>query len=154
DGKQVEFVGEADAALKRELYRRAKCLLVPLQWDEPFGLVMIEAMACGTPPIAINRGAAPEIITDSHDGFLVRDIDDMSDMIPRVDSIDPGSCRRTVEERFSPETLAQHYLDVYEMILAQEGKARRSPIASISQAVSGSEAGAPRAFSPRARTAV
>ena len=121
DGCTVEFVGEADAHLKRELYRRARCLLVPLQWDEPFGLVMIEAMACGTPPIAINRGAASEIITHGMDGFLVSGVDEMIDTIEHVGEIDPYACRATVQERFSPCALADHYLALYRKILECEG---------------------------------
>jgi len=117
NGCSVEFVGEADATLKRELYRRAKCLLVPLQWDEPFGLVMIEAMACGTPPIAFNRGAASEIICHRETGFLVPGLDEMIDMIDRVDQIDPVACRAAVQARFSPCALADRYLALYEKIL-------------------------------------
>jgi len=120
DGKQVEFVGEADASLKRELYRKARCLLNPLQWPEPFGLVMIEAMACGTPPIAINRGAAPEIVCDGETGFLVEDVAEMAARIADVDTISPRDCRAAVEARFSPASLADGYLAVYEMMLNEE----------------------------------
>jgi glycosyltransferase involved in cell wall biosynthesis len=120
DGRNVEFLGEADAALKRELYKNARCLLAPIQWEEPFGLVLIEAMACGTPPISISRGAAPEIIEDGVSGFLVRDADEMADAIGRVDSIDSKTCRRHVEEHFSPAALAENYLQLYEHIMAAE----------------------------------
>jgi glycosyltransferase involved in cell wall biosynthesis len=120
DGRQVEFLGEADGPTKRELYRRARCLLAPIQWDEPFGLVMIESMACGTPPIAIDRGAAPEIIEDGVCGFLVKDVEEMARAIARVDGIEPWDCRRRVEDRFSPAALADNYLSLYERIIANE----------------------------------
>ena len=77
DGEQVVYVGEADARFKRELYRKAQCLLMPIIWDEPFGLAMIEAMACGTPVIAFNRGAVPEIVRNGKTGFIVERVDEM-----------------------------------------------------------------------------
>lgn len=120
DGSSVEFLGEADGTLKRELYKNARCLLAPIQWDEPFGLVMIEAMACGTPPIAYNRGAAPELIRDRETGFLVDDVEGMACAIRRAGDIDPYVCRRHVEETFSPSALADNYLNIYERILAAE----------------------------------
>jgi glycosyltransferase involved in cell wall biosynthesis len=117
DGTTVEFVGEADADLKRELYSGARALLLPLQWDEPFGLVMIEAMACGTPAVVFDRGAAPEIVLDGETGFLVDDVDEMVAALRRLDSIDPWRCREHVESRFSPAALADNYLALYEKIL-------------------------------------
>lgn len=119
DGEQVTFVGEADGKLKRELYRRALCLLMPLDWEEPFGLVMVEAMACGTPVIVFPRGAAPEIVKDGETGFLVRDADEMARAVGRVDRIDPAACRRHAEERFGPEPMTAGYLEVYGRILAE-----------------------------------
>jgi glycosyltransferase involved in cell wall biosynthesis len=120
DGKQACFVGEANALEKRELYARARGLLVPLQWDEPFGLVMIEAMACGTPAIVFRRGAAPEIVVDGETGFLVEDVDQMVAAMYRLDRIDPLTCRSHVEARFGPEALADGYLEVYERMLCIE----------------------------------
>ncbi len=121
DGSKVEFLGEADAVLKRELYRDARCLLVPIQWDEPFGLVVIEAMACGTPPIAFRRGAAPELIEDGSTGFLVSDAREMAEAIARLETIDPSICRRRVEECFGPVALADKYMAIYQEIL-ESGK--------------------------------
>jgi glycosyltransferase involved in cell wall biosynthesis len=77
DGKQVVYVGEANAVMKRELYRKARCLLKPVCWDEPFGLVIIEAMACGTPVIAFNRGSIPELIVHGETGFIVNTLEEM-----------------------------------------------------------------------------
>jgi glycosyltransferase involved in cell wall biosynthesis len=120
DGRDVQFLGEADGATKRELYRRARCVLVPIQWEEPFGLVMIEAMACGTPPIAIARGAAREIIDHGRTGFLVSDVAEMARAIDDVDTIDAFTCRAYVEERFGPAALADRYLDIYKRMLQSE----------------------------------
>lgn len=117
DGRQAVFVGEADARLKRALYAGARALLLPLQWEEPFGLVMIEAMACGTPPIVFRCGAAKEIVADGETGFLVKDVDEMVAAVHRLDSISPWRCRAWVEERFSPAALAGGYLAIYEKIL-------------------------------------
>jgi glycosyltransferase involved in cell wall biosynthesis len=117
DGRTAEFVGEADGAMKRELYSGARALLLPLQWDEPFGLVMIEAMACGTPAVVFGRGAAPEIVLDGETGFLVDNVDEMVEALRRLDSIDPWRCREHVESRFGPEALADNYLALYEKIL-------------------------------------
>jgi len=125
-GTQALWVGEADAARKRELFAGARGFLVPLLWEEPFGLVMIEAMACGTPVIAYRRGAATEIVEHGRNGFLVDDVDGMVEAIPRLGEIDPAVCRRSVEDRFSPGALADRYLAVYNEILTP---ARIAPIA-------------------------
>jgi glycosyltransferase involved in cell wall biosynthesis len=118
---RVEFAGEADATLKRELLAGAKGLLMPLMWDEPFGLVMIEAMACGTPVIVFNRGSAPEIVIDGETGYLVRDEHEMAAAIERLSEIDADCCRLRVEEHFSPSALADRYLEIYTM-MAGEGR--------------------------------
>jgi glycosyltransferase involved in cell wall biosynthesis len=117
DGRQIRFVGEADTEVKRQLYARARCLLVPICWEEPFGLVMPEAMACGTPVVAFPRGAAPEIIEDGETGFLVEDIDRMVEAVRHVGQIDPQRCRRHVEERFDVPVMVEGYLQTYERIL-------------------------------------
>lgn len=124
DGEQIVFVGEADADQKRELYSRARCLLLPLCWEEPFGLVMIEAMACGTPVIAFARGSAPEIIVDGETGYLVHDTDGMVDAVRKIDRIDPVRCRRHVEDRFAPSVMADRYLSIYQSILDQTARQR------------------------------
>lgn len=114
DGKLIQFFGEADAKQKRELYRKAMVLLMPLEWEEPFGLVMPEAMACGTPVIAFPRGAAPEIITDGKTGYLVKGVDEMVEAVRRVDRLDPKDCRKHVEEHFDVPVMADGYLALYE----------------------------------------
>jgi len=118
DGKQVQFVGEADAKLKRELYSRAYCLLLPLCWEEPFGLVVVEAMACGTPVIAFDRGSMRELIVDGETGYIVRDLDEMAEAVHRVDRLDPARCRRHVRQNFDAPVMADSYLQVYQRMLA------------------------------------
>jgi glycosyltransferase involved in cell wall biosynthesis len=117
----VDYVGEADFAHKRELYARARVQLVPLQWEEPFGLVIIEAMACGTPVIAFCRGAAPELVVHGVTGYLVDGPEEMARAIESVDAIDPQRCRSHVEANFSAQSLANNYLAIYEMITGKTG---------------------------------
>ncbi|MGQ9572451.1 MAG: glycosyltransferase family 4 protein [Dehalococcoidia bacterium] len=120
DGKQIKFLGEADARLKRELFSKAYCLLMPICWDEPFGLVLVEAMACGTPVIAFNRGSAPELIVDGETGYIVADVEEMAQAVHRIDRIDPHRCRRHAEQNFDAPIMADRYLELYERILAWE----------------------------------
>lgn len=120
DGDRIVFVGEADAQSKRVLYQKARALLLPLQWDEPFGLVIVEAMACGTPVIAFPRGAAAELIGDGETGFLVRDVDEMVAAVGRLREIDPHKCRAHVQQRFDTSVMTDAYLALYERILADE----------------------------------
>jgi glycosyltransferase involved in cell wall biosynthesis len=131
DGRDVEFVGEADHRLKRELYAAAAGLLMPICWEEPFGLVMIEAMACGTPVIAFARGAAPELIVDGETGFLVNDIDEMAAAVGKLDSIDPRRCREHVEANFDVPVMVEGYLRLYRQVLgahlAEESPAMTPP---------------------------
>src|SRR3990170_1397033 len=113
DGQDVVFVGEADHRAKRELYAKAACALMPICWEEPFGLVMVEAMACGTPVIAFGRGSAPELVVDGQTGFLVRDVDSMVNAIGRIDAIEPARCRRHVEANFDVPIMREGYLRLY-----------------------------------------
>ncbi|MEK7532973.1 MAG: glycosyltransferase, partial [Patescibacteria group bacterium] len=94
-------------------YQTAAALLFPIQWEEPFGLVMIEAMACGTPVIAYNRGSVQEIIVDGKTGFIVEDIDGMVSAIKRIGEIDRSFCRRHVEKYFTIEKMVEGYEKVY-----------------------------------------
>ncbi|HZP56271.1 MAG TPA: glycosyltransferase family 4 protein [Dehalococcoidia bacterium] len=116
DGEQIVFVGEADARRKRDLYRNARCLLMPLTWEEPFGLVMPEAMACGTPVIALRRGSAPELIVHGETGFVVDTVDEMADAVLDLGRIDPARCRDHVQAEFSVERMARAYLRLYEAL--------------------------------------
>lgn len=118
DGDQIVFFGEADAAQKRELYRNASCVLMPITWEEPFGLVLAEAQACGTPVITFNRGAAAEIVRDGVTGFVVDTVEQMAAAVPRLPEIDPMACRRHVESQFDGHAMAAGYLRMYESILS------------------------------------
>ncbi|BCO37175.1 glycosyltransferase family 4 protein [Mycobacterium heckeshornense] len=118
--------GQADAAAKRKLLAKARCLLFPIQWEEPFGMVMIEAMACGTPVVALDRGAVREIVNDGVTGFVCADPAELAPAIQRVASLDPQACRRHVKERFSAERMALGYERLYRQII----DAQRLPAAA------------------------
>ena len=120
DGDQIQYVGEADAKTKRDLYSRARFLLAPITWDEPFGLFFAEAMACGTPVIAFNRGAAPEVIDDGVTGYVVEDLEAMVSAIDKVDRIDPIECRKRVEDRFNVARMTDDYQAAYEEIITSQ----------------------------------
>jgi len=100
----------------------AKALLFPVEWDEPFGMVMIEALACGTPVIAYPNGAVPEIIKNGENGFLVNSVDEMTEAIKKIDSIDRAYCRKSVESRFSIEMMVNEYEKVYEKLSHSQKK--------------------------------
>ena len=96
DDDAVRYVGEVGEEGKRELYTGARALLMPIRWAEPFGMVMVEAMACGTPVIAFPEGSAPEVVIDGETGFLVEDEDAMARAVGRLDEIDRERCRASV----------------------------------------------------------
>jgi glycosyltransferase involved in cell wall biosynthesis len=113
DRDGIEYVGEADAERKRELYLHARALLMPIRWPEPFGLVMVEAAACGTPVIAFPEGSASEVVQDGETGFVVDDEHAMAAAVARLGEIDPAACRRACEERFGVPAVVGRYEDVY-----------------------------------------
>jgi len=115
-GPDVEYVGEAGADLKRELYAGAQSFLFPLQWDEPFGMVMIEAMACGTPVVALRRGSVPEVVAHGVSGLVVDDVADLPAALDAVLAIDPARCREHVASRFSPPVMAAGYERIYRQV--------------------------------------
>ena len=124
DGQNVVYVGEADQAMKRELYVRAAAVLMPLCWEEPFGLVAIEAMACGTPVFAFSRGAMPELIRHGETGFLVGDVDEMVAALSDLRSIDPRRCRDHVVAKFDTALMVSSYLAAYGRILDRKEATR------------------------------
>jgi glycosyltransferase involved in cell wall biosynthesis len=109
----VDFTGELGGAEKAEFLGKAKALLFPIDWPEPFGLVMIEAMACGTPTIAWRRGSMPEVLDDGITGFIVDSVDDAVRAVNRIDTLDRAACRRMFEARFDAARMARDYLQVY-----------------------------------------
>ncbi len=118
DGKQIEFIGEVDHAGKVELLSGAKALLLWLNWEEPFGLVITEAMACGAPVIVNSRGSMPELVT-SETGFLVDSIAGMQEKLDAVDGIDPRACYQHVLKNFSAKKMTADYLSVAEDVIQQ-----------------------------------
>jgi len=116
----VEFIGEIDDAQKQEFLGRAKALLFPICWPEPFGLVMIESMACGTPVIAFHCGSVPEVMDDGLTGFVVEDIDQAVVAVKKLDRLYRPSIRSRFEERFSAAAMARDYLRIYKMLAASD----------------------------------
>jgi glycosyltransferase involved in cell wall biosynthesis len=130
--KKIDYVGEVQGERKLNFLSRAKALLFPIRWDEPFGMAVIEALACGTPVIAMKRGAMPELIEHGVTGFLANDEKEFREYIKRIDEIDPHACRKSVEERFSGELMAKNYINRYENVIHWHSKqhqknARRTP---------------------------
>jgi glycosyltransferase involved in cell wall biosynthesis len=109
----IEYLGEVSHGTKVELLQDARATVFPIDWEEPFGLVMIESMACGTPVIATNRGAVPEVIEHGRSGIIVDDYRQMPAALDAVDALDPLECRRYVEERFSRERMVDDYVGAY-----------------------------------------
>jgi glycosyltransferase involved in cell wall biosynthesis len=132
----VDWLGEIDEKEKGELLAEAKALLVPITWDEPFGLSFIEALAAGTPVITRERGSLPELMRDGEHGFFAESEDDLVAACLRVDEIDRTACRRWALERFSAGTMADGYEAVYRMLIEElaQPAAKRTPeaIGSVS----------------------
>jgi glycosyltransferase involved in cell wall biosynthesis len=112
-----EYIGEISDREKSEFLSGAIALLVPIDWPEPFGLVMIEAMACGTPVIAFNRGSAPEVVEDGLTGFIVEDVNGAIGAVDRLGHLSREKVRRRFEERFTARRMAQDYLSVYRNLM-------------------------------------
>jgi glycosyltransferase involved in cell wall biosynthesis len=119
DDPSVEFIEEIGDAQKSDFLGGARALLFPIDWPEPFGLVMIEAMACGTPVIAFRGGSVVEIVDDGVTGFVVDSVEEAIEALKRVDSIDRQRCRAEFERRFSAERMAADHLQLYEMAIAR-----------------------------------
>jgi glycosyltransferase involved in cell wall biosynthesis len=121
DGERIRWVGGLDGAAKHELLARARALLAPLRWREPGGTVALEALACGTPVIAMRRGVMPTIVEHGVNGFLADDEREFAGYLRRAGEIDPAACRRTVVERFSAARMAERYLELYAKVIAAAG---------------------------------
>jgi glycosyltransferase involved in cell wall biosynthesis len=125
-GGDIEYVGELDHADKVELLRTSHALVFPIDWEEPFGLVMIEAMACGTPVVATRRGSVPEVLTHGQTGLIVDSLDQLPMAIELAGALDPDTIREEARERFSVDRMVEGYLRAYRSVLGEES---RSPIA-------------------------
>jgi len=122
DGGKAAYIGSVGPVQRNQMLGNAFALLHPIQFDEPFGLSVIESMACGTPVIAFDRGSMPELILNGKNGFLVNTVDKAVEAVARIREIDRSECRRHVERHFTVERMVKEYIQVYEMIL--QGKSR------------------------------
>jgi glycosyltransferase involved in cell wall biosynthesis len=118
DDDQVVYLGALDVKAKSKLMGGAKAFLNPIAWEEPFGMVMVESMACGTPVISYNKGAALELIKNGKNGLLVRNRKEMVKAIARIDTINRKDCRKYVEEKFSPKAAAKKHIEAYQREIA------------------------------------
>lgn len=125
-GDGVEFVGEVTEEDKPAFFSTASATLFPSDWPEPFGLVMIESLAAGTPVIALRRGSVPEVLVDGVTGFICDDVNDMVRAVERIDAIDPGDCRDRAAE-FGADVMCARYEGLYETILSARGS-HRAPV--------------------------
>ena len=125
DSDRICYVGEVTGRTKVELFAHAAALLMPIRWEEPFGLVMIEALVCGTPVIAFPEGAAVEIVLDGRNGFLVDNEDEMAAAIARLAELDPARCRASVADRYDAESVTKAYERVYRRARATRSSRRR-----------------------------
>jgi glycosyltransferase involved in cell wall biosynthesis len=126
DHPLVEFIGEISDAEKDEFIGNALALVCPYDWPEPFGLVLIEALACGTPVLAYRRGSIPEIIDDGITGFVCESLPEMAEAVARIPLIDRRRCRAAFEERFTADRMARDYVALYERII-EETAVQTSP---------------------------
>lgn len=117
---QIQYVGELTQKELVKFYGEARACLYPIEWEEPFGLVMAESMACGTPVIAFNQGSVPELIKDGETGFIVKDIEEAVRAVKKIDQIDRRMCRKRVEENFSVQKMVDEYEKLYYEIIAKE----------------------------------
>lgn len=121
-GLDAQYLGEVTFKEKVELLSKAKFLINPVAWEEPFGMVMLESLACGTPVIATNRGAAPEIIADGLSGYIADGVESLVGAVKRIDEIDRAACRELAEERFSYKIMVEKHVNVYKKVIDQREK--------------------------------
>jgi glycosyltransferase involved in cell wall biosynthesis len=137
-GADAEFVGEVDMRAKQQLYAAAYCLLFPIQWEEPFGLVMIEAMACGTPVVALRRGSVPEVVRDGVTGFVRDGPAELPAAIEAAGDLTPEACRRHVARDFDVSVMAAGYEQVYDLLAGDGRNSCLPPVEAYSTAASSS----------------
>ena len=140
-GEDVTWVGEVGFAEKIDLLSRARCLLFPICWEEPFGMVMLEAMACGTPVIALRRGSVAEVVEDGVSGFVCEDVTQLADRVCMIDRISPAACRERARTHFDATVMAAGYERLYQHLCWEVRKqqviapARAGAPAGIAQGV-------------------
>lgn len=121
DGGQISYVGPVDDAAKNSLLGQARAFLMPILWEEPFGIVMAEALACGTPVVGLNRGAVPEVVVDGVTGFVRDDVTGLVDALSNLDSLSRAACRADAHERFSADPIVSAYEAIYRAAVALRG---------------------------------
>jgi glycosyltransferase involved in cell wall biosynthesis len=131
DHPLIELCPEVGGAEKEQFLQNAKGLLFPIDWEEPFGLVMIEALAAGTPVLAFKRGSVPEVISDGLTGFLSTNLEQMCIDVRRLSPLSRAVCRAEFERRFSVERMTTEYLSVYQELIKQHSHRRRATVSSI-----------------------
>ena len=119
----IEYIGPVNDEQKNRVLGQARAMVVPIQWNEPFGIVFAEALACGTPIISCPRGSLPEIVRPGIDGFLIRSIEEGCEAVAKLGTIDRASCRRRAEQLYSPDVVTERYLDFYRRAMARLSKA-------------------------------
>ncbi|WP_336208433.1 glycosyltransferase [Nonomuraea sp. LPB2021202275-12-8] len=119
DGDLIEWVGSVGGDERDTLYASARAALFPIQWDEPGGTAVVEAMALGVPPVGLRRGCLPEIIDHGRTGFLADTEEELAEWVLRVDDLDPEECRREARARFSPSVMADRYLELYQQAVTR-----------------------------------
>lgn len=148
-GDDVDYVGEVHGTHKLDLLGGAEALLNPIRWHEPFGMVMIEALACGTPVVAYPEGAAPEIITSGLDGFLGTTDQELVNGLLSIQQIDREACRNTVQQRFSTARMTQNHIDLYQQILDRKPRTKRVTVAPTTSLAPDIDLTKPKAASER-----
>ena len=131
----IEWLGEISDKDKDEFLGNAYALLFPIDWPEPFGLVMIESMACGTPVIAYDCGSVPEVMEDGVTGFIVRDLDDAVKGVNRIRDLSRSRCREVFERRFAAERMASDYVDVYKRLIDSDVERSRTNLSTPPRAL-------------------
>lgn len=125
DGEFISYVGPVNDSEKNSLLGRARAFLMPILWDEPFGIVMAEALACGTPVIGLKRGSVPEVVADGVTGFVCSEMNEMVQAVGRVDQLDRAACRARAEAMFTEDTVVERFLEIYRhLVKAASGGAR------------------------------
>ncbi|MNL27945.1 Spore coat protein SA [compost metagenome] len=119
---KITYSGNLKGSKKQKFISEAKALLFPIDWEEPFGMAVIEALACGTPVVAMNHGAMPEIIEHGVNGFLANSEQEFEEYMKRVDEIDPEQCRQSVAKKFSSDAMASAYIDRYREAIERSRK--------------------------------
>lgn len=117
DGGQISYIGPVNDAQKNELLGNAAAFLMPIEWEEPFGIVMAEALACGTPVLGFRRGSVPEVVADGRTGFICDTVEEMAALVNRLPELDRRECRREAERRFSDAAIVGEYEELYRRLL-------------------------------------